>query len=83
MNSKILLAATLFLMSCGQATQEHTDTFMNQDITRFTTKEGVECIAYVSGNKAGVSCNWDKHNAQQGLRMPIKDIYHDFRLGFK
>jgi hypothetical protein len=61
MNNKVLLAATLFLMSCGQATQEHTDTFMNRDITKFTTKEGVECIAY----RAGLSCNWDKYNAQQ------------------
>ena len=50
------------ILSCGSATQEQVNSNANHSIIDFQTKKGVECIIYASGNKAGITCNWDKYN---------------------
>lgn len=66
-NRALLFAlAALFLVGCQKADQQTIDNNINHSILKFTTEEGVECIAYLSGNRAGISCNWDKYNKDQG-----------------
>jgi hypothetical protein len=64
MSKKIVFISltAILISSCSPATQGQVNSNVNHSILPFQTKKGVECLIYNSGNKAGVSCNWDKYN---------------------
>jgi hypothetical protein len=57
-----IILSSFILLSCEPTTQAHINGYTNHSISKFQTNKGVECIIYESGNKAGISCNWNKYN---------------------